>query len=1348
MDDDNHGRTLFDEVQRIGRDDCRFTTFLDTRATNSSVNTVPKTDFFDASVFVAQSSPASLSTLDVLSLELELAAGAASNDQGNPKVSIYAMEGDFRLASASAEGWETLAVDASTHFDPISQCWIVPVQSMETKLTIRPNRVYSIYVAVSRAVDNRLQMALHSFPSPGDVWHADDHLQIYDGYGINNDDDEPAATATAFPHQGTTAVSQPASIRGKFHYRLQSTPCDAVRISTSVRWEFAFSKEDADAVPELLQLAVQNAISAVTVLNPDLIRYAKNHGLEQEQGGHVDDGDNDDEDHSISVIVESQEESTLDSCPSTISDCLVATARTSYLHAVSLLPGDLVYAFLQEKDTIVQSVEASLFSDSVLSQYIEQSLNVGKFVVTLVGVPASSQQLNPLQRRYVERIITELLQDSAPSSFANTMSDFAVLKASITDEVFVASQQRNLQRAPNAKRSNVRRRSRGEHHDTRLLQDADADAASMPALQLGIDVIAQADATDLRSIVLETFDRDPALLKAMMMNEWRRPNEIGDFGSYFQELREVTVGLQPSGFGDTGPPNQPVIGENGASEGGDGLGQQDILRISSIVGVVVGALWLAVVIWRDCLADFLRAHRILPSENGKHIKLNDIGTSSAATPDDDDAAATQQRDVESKSLSVLPSLTTDKQERRTSFDGAQSLDGTATSKPPLSCKSDHPVRTKRPKSMGNLGTYLSEHIPRQSATSSVPRARAGPNGRGNLRPARSMDDATRLKMAKSASIAASKSAARNRAGENGRGNLRASRSMDFVPRKPSSLRSSQGQQPHNRSGERGRGNLRPTRSMDLPPRSMRSTGSFERRTAPQRSKSTTTNKDSQVKQVPHKRIIRSTRSLPMPTFSSSTGAHDVDSSSSFDSDDSDLDSENEFAIGSNHAYNGIQSSSTNKTKAELRSKSKSNPTPSQNKNDAEAGPEQTSLPAKRAKKGGTSKKKKNRVDPANSGGGKKKKRKGKVVSASVAKKKNVTKKKSNHQSPTRIKSSDKAEEPPKKAQSLDDIYEGAKRKTPKRNKSTSDMPPPKPPKRKTQNKKKGGSAKKSQQGVSSSASAEASATNATVQRIPSKASQMDRAAAATKAAALQTNLKSNKKCKVKKRRERSNEMAPRHAKGDSAEESASEKGDKKQHECTSSTSTLSFGAVNSKNFDPEFMSKDDMEQYLESPKFEKDVLPVIPLDAEDGTDVLQTMRVMKYLDRPTNTSANKSTKTKVTAQQKSQSQLETPSARFGGNRMPPGRSKSAGYQRKPPSKTRSMDYGKRGRIKFERRFSDESKFNSADVTEPDSSNVDNGDASESDESGVYEQPPSIRKNSKGKSKAMGMETKRQKGRKH
>lgn len=234
-----------DEVERVGNLDCRLTTSMKTQYNGQT--TVKGTMF---TLIVKE-------RLELLSMEFDV-NGDITGDE-DLSVQVYYKEGDFSGATNDKEKWTQLA-DTVFFLAPDGKGAIIPANDF-TKLDVEPQQMYSIYLtfqtdAIKIKSSNRLI---------GEKSKSSDVLDLYVGVAL---DDGP------FP----SSLGRASDFSGVFNYRTL-LPCPRALMETSVKMLFAINKNpEAETMIELAD-AVEGAITALSILDPTLIRYQKFHEL-------------------------------------------------------------------------------------------------------------------------------------------------------------------------------------------------------------------------------------------------------------------------------------------------------------------------------------------------------------------------------------------------------------------------------------------------------------------------------------------------------------------------------------------------------------------------------------------------------------------------------------------------------------------------------------------------------------------------------------------------------------------------------------------------------------------------------------------------------------------------------------------------------------------------------------------------------------------------------------------------------------------------------------------------------------------------------------------------------------
>jgi hypothetical protein len=174
---------------------------------------------------------------------------------------VYYRKGDFSGFTNNEDEWILLA-DTPVYLAPDSKGAIIPANEFTT-VTMEPGEVYSIYLSFQTENVLKIQSSDRLI---GESFQSNDILELFVGVTL---EDGP------FPDK----FDQAADFSGVLHYRTLRQ-CSQVLMQTEVDLEFAINEDPEADIMQSLSDAVGNAITALTILTPNLIRYAKFHYLE------------------------------------------------------------------------------------------------------------------------------------------------------------------------------------------------------------------------------------------------------------------------------------------------------------------------------------------------------------------------------------------------------------------------------------------------------------------------------------------------------------------------------------------------------------------------------------------------------------------------------------------------------------------------------------------------------------------------------------------------------------------------------------------------------------------------------------------------------------------------------------------------------------------------------------------------------------------------------------------------------------------------------------------------------------------------------------------------------------
>jgi hypothetical protein len=233
-----------DEVERVGKSDCQLTTSI-------------KTDYngrlgATGTMFTIQPTEA----LEMLTLEFD--AFELAKDL---RVQVYYRKGEYHDVVNDPQKWTKLA-DSVAQLAPDFRGAIIPTNDFRS-VSLDPGETYAIYLHFQIGTAMRIRS---SDKLIGEMYESNEMLQMFVGVSLN---DGP------FPD----TIDQAADFSGIIHYRIRG-PCEAIRTTTDVELEFAVNEDPEADIMAALSDAVEGAITALMMLNPNLIRYKRFHLLE------------------------------------------------------------------------------------------------------------------------------------------------------------------------------------------------------------------------------------------------------------------------------------------------------------------------------------------------------------------------------------------------------------------------------------------------------------------------------------------------------------------------------------------------------------------------------------------------------------------------------------------------------------------------------------------------------------------------------------------------------------------------------------------------------------------------------------------------------------------------------------------------------------------------------------------------------------------------------------------------------------------------------------------------------------------------------------------------------------
>jgi hypothetical protein len=194
-----------------------------------------------------------MAALDVLSFEFD--AFELAQDLS---VQVYYRKGGFSGVNNYPFQWEKLA-DAEAQFAPDGKGAIIPASDF-TAVSLEAGETYAFYLHFPQ---NNVFRTKPSERQIEEDYLSDNVLGIQ--VGVNLDDGpfpDTFAAASEFP--------------GRIHYRTL-LPCEQIRTTTEMELQWAVNSEPEEDVIAALSEAVEGAISALMISDPNLIRLDKFH---------------------------------------------------------------------------------------------------------------------------------------------------------------------------------------------------------------------------------------------------------------------------------------------------------------------------------------------------------------------------------------------------------------------------------------------------------------------------------------------------------------------------------------------------------------------------------------------------------------------------------------------------------------------------------------------------------------------------------------------------------------------------------------------------------------------------------------------------------------------------------------------------------------------------------------------------------------------------------------------------------------------------------------------------------------------------------------------------------------
>jgi hypothetical protein len=319
-------------------------------------------------------------------------------------------------------------------------------------------------------------------------------------------------------------------------------------------------------------------------------------------------------------------------CPEEFDMCSLIHSSVRFAHLQSIDSRLLQLDVMSSDAEIGESVTTQ---SDIKAKYVGDAMIVlGEFIITLKGVPPGLR-MNVIQKRYFDRVTTDFL-----SQFA----EMPIYRTEVTDEVAGES---------------IEDRRLGYHglRGSRYLEGVTQVVTTVYGGGMG---------SDLRTTVLEAIGGNDDRYTKELARQHLRPGKINEenFGSFFDNVFGITVGVKPADFGLNGTAVADIVEGSGM--------ESDRWMYLCIAGMALSAIWLFCQINRDCGGK--------PSSRGKQFQDHD--TDLHRSPKDFPPAPPNTK-------------------RRPSFDRL--------------AMSEH---ERRPRSMGNLPlSSKSDHGPMQGARS-------------------------------------------------------------------------------------------------------------------------------------------------------------------------------------------------------------------------------------------------------------------------------------------------------------------------------------------------------------------------------------------------------------------------------------------------------------------------------------------------------------------------------------------------------------------------------------------------------------------------------------------------------
>ena len=235
-------------MEQLGDEDCRLTTKLETTYRGSQGA--------HGSMF---SILATNETVEILTFEFDYAESA-----DDFQVQVYYRRGGFLNVTNQTSEWTQMA-DTTALPAPDNIGAIIPANNVQP-VTVEAGELYSFYLAFK--TDQTLRVGPSPLQQPvGAPWKNDDRLQVQVGIALESG---------PFPNE---AGAPTATFRGIVHYKTVKKCVDA-RTTTDVTLDFAVAADPTEQVIDDMNQAIEGAVTALLILNPNLIRYKKFHDLE------------------------------------------------------------------------------------------------------------------------------------------------------------------------------------------------------------------------------------------------------------------------------------------------------------------------------------------------------------------------------------------------------------------------------------------------------------------------------------------------------------------------------------------------------------------------------------------------------------------------------------------------------------------------------------------------------------------------------------------------------------------------------------------------------------------------------------------------------------------------------------------------------------------------------------------------------------------------------------------------------------------------------------------------------------------------------------------------------------